>query len=282
MSDPSRPVIPPRPPLPPKALKRRLAHQARQQEKLARAQEKRRLKQERHRLRHSKDVSLYHGHYVVSGEDLGQVFPGEERLEDPVRFRHRIIHGVTLTLLVGLVISGIVLAVMISNGTVKLPTPAAKAVSTPSCPGATFNYPANKDVHLEVYNSTRREGLAASVAAELKARGFNVDKIANQSTDYAGTAVVVSGPAGESGAFNVQRNIAGTEYVQDARTDATVDVYLNNGFQDLVPAGQVDQKPGRLSCPRFSPSPTPGGPSGGPAGGPSGGPAAPTTAAPAP
>jgi hypothetical protein len=273
--DPTRSVIPPRPPLPPKALRKRRARQARLQERLARAQEKQRLQQERHRLRRSKDVALYHGHYVVSGDDLGQVFTGEERLEDPIQFRHRIIHGVTLTVLSALVIAGIVLAVMISNGTIRLHAPAGKSAPTPSCPGATFNYPANKDIHLEVYNSTRREGLAGSVAAQLKGRGFNVDTIANKSTDYEGTAVVVSGPAGESAAFSVQRNIAGTEYVQDARTDATVDVYLTGAFQDLVPAAQVDQKPGQLSCPRFSPSPTPGGPSGGAPGGP-------TTAAPAP
>ncbi len=114
--------------------------------------------------------------------------------------------------------------------------------------------------------------MAGSVAAELKKRGFNVDLVANKSTDYAGTAVIVSGPAGQSAAFNLQRNFAGTDYVQDARTDATVDVYLTSDFKDLVPAAKVDQTPGVLSCPRFSPSPVPTGPSGAPAG--------PTTAAP--
>ncbi len=269
---PAKPIIPPRPALPPRALRRKLAREARQQARRDKTKQKQQRRQLHHQLGRSKDAAVFHGHYVVSGEDLGELFTNEERLEDPVRFRHRIIHGVTLTVLVALVITGVVLAVMVSRGDLQLPVPASQTSPKPSCPTATFNYPANKDVHVEVYNATRREGMAGSVAAELKKRGFNVDLVANKSTDYAGTAVIVSGPAGQSAAFNLQRNFAGTDYVQDARTDATVDVYLTSDFKDLVPAAQVDQTPGVLSCPRFSPSPVPTGPSGAPAG--------PTTAAP--
>ncbi|MCZ2402857.1 LytR C-terminal domain-containing protein [Paenarthrobacter sp. Z7-10] len=145
---------------------------------------------------------------------------------------------------------------MIVRGNLKVGPVAAVGTPAPVCPVTTFDYRPNKQVHLTVYNSTRREGLAGTVAAELKKRGYYVVKVANKSAEYAGTAVVVSGPAGRAAAFNLQRNIAGTDYVADTRSDATVDVYLTGAFKELVPTIKVDQTPGRLSCPRLNPEPT--------------------------
>ncbi len=211
----------------------------------------------RHELRRSKDLAVLHGHRVVSGPDLQLVFTPAEDAENPVQFRHRLLHGVILTVLSAIVIAGVVFAVLLWRGDITLPFAQSSAPSVRGCPVATFDYPANKDIHVNVYNSTRREGLAASVAEELKGRGFQVDAIANKSASYTGAAVIVSGAAGQSAAFNLQRNLAGTDYVQDDRTDASVDVYLTGGFTVLVAAGTVDQTPGLLTCPRLSPSATP-------------------------
>jgi hypothetical protein len=62
----------------------------------------------------------------------------------------------------------------------------------------------------------------------------------------------VSGAAGQSAAFTVQRNVPGSDYFQDGRTDASVDVILAQDYKALVPPELVDQTPGKLSCPRES------------------------------
>jgi hypothetical protein len=63
---------------------------------------------------------------------------------------------------------------------------------------------------------------------------------------------VVSGAAGQAAAFTVQRNLQGSDYFQDGRNDASVDVILSQDYTALVPPELVDQTPGKLSCPRES------------------------------
>jgi hypothetical protein len=149
----------------------------------------------------------------------------------------------------------VVLAGMIQRGELVVHFGAAKHSAAPeTCPSGPFDYPANKDVAVNVYNGGRKEGLAAGVAAELKKRGYKVKAVANGGTPYDAPAVVVSGTAGRAAAFNLQRNVAGSEYVQDDRKDATVDFIVTSSYTGLVDAKKVDQTPGALSCPRLSPT----------------------------
>lgn len=211
------------------------------------------------RARKIKDPEYYHGHHVVSGDQLRQVFPEDpEELENPVRFRHQILHGIVLVLLAAILVTATIVAFAVARGELKLPfleRPEA-ATPTPSCPAGTFSYLPNNDVRVNVYNATAKEGLATSVAAELKARGYKVGEVANKATNYVGAAVVVSGPGGQAAAFNLQHNVPNSEYVEDGRTDSTVDLVLSPGYSTLVKPELVDQTPGKLSCPRFSPSPS--------------------------
>lgn len=209
------------------------------------------------RKRAKNDTTYFHGHHVVDAQGLREAFPEEDETEDnPVRFRHRLIHGITLVVLAAMVIAAVVLAGLIARGEVVLPFGKDVPAQAITCPGETFDYPANKTVSVNVYNSTTTEGLASKVAAELKKRGYLVKQVANSRTEYTGTAVVVSGATGQGAAFNLQRNIAGTEYVQDTRSDATVDLFLTGSFTDLIAAKKVDQTPGLLSCPRLNPAPS--------------------------
>ena len=64
--------------------------------------------------------------------------------------------------------------------------------------------------------------------------------------------LVVSGAAGQSAAFSVQRNLPESDYFQDGRTDGSVDVILTGDFKELTGPELVDQTPGKLSCPRES------------------------------
>lgn len=136
------------------------------------------------------------------------------------------------------------------NGVIKVPTAIASKAPTSLCPSTTFDYVPNNTVRLNVLNATSRGGLAATVADQFTARGYTVASVGNSDTTYSGIAVVVSGVKGQAAAFNIQRNLAGTDYFQDNREDESVDVIITPGYEGLVEPQLVDQTPGKLLCPR--------------------------------
>lgn len=201
--------------------------------------------------RKPKDVTVLHGHNVISGSDLRATFVDDDDLrEDPVRRRRRILHGVVLVLLVGVIAAAIVVALSIMNGQIKIPTAERSQQAASVCPEAVYNYTPPETINLNVFNSTSRPGLARSVADEFAARKFIVGAVSNTTSTYRGVALVVSGAAGQSAAFTVQRNVPGSDYFQDGRTDPSVDVILTGDFKELAKPELVDQTPGQLSCPR--------------------------------
>ena len=201
--------------------------------------------------RKPKDVTVLHGHHVITGSDLRATFVEDDELPGhPGRLRRRILHGVVLMLLVGLVTAAVVAALAIMNGQIKIPTAERSQTAVSVCPEALFDYTPPEKINLNVYNSTSRPGLAGSVADEFAARKFIVGAVANTTSGYRGVALVVSGAAGQSAAFSVQRNLPGSDYFQDGRTDPSVDVILTGDFKALAKPELVDQTPGQLSCPR--------------------------------
>lgn len=198
------------------------------------------------------DVSVLHGHHVVTGPELRATFEAARDADDTARVRRRALHGVVLVLLMGLIAAAIITALAILDGQLKFPAaaPAEEAVST--CPAATFDYTPHEQINLNVYNSTSRPGLARAVADEFLARKFVVGAVSNIDAGYRGIAAVVSGAAGQAAAFSVQRNLPGSDYFQDSRTDGSVDVILSQNYSALAPPELVDQTPGTLSCPRES------------------------------
>ncbi len=202
--------------------------------------------------RKPKDVRVLHGHRVVTGPELRATFEAAGDQDGPVRLRRHVVHGVVLVLLLGLIAAAIITASAIISGQLKLPTTAGSDEPGTVCPAATFDYTPHDQINLNVYNSTSRPGLARSVADELLGRKFVVGAVANTEAGYRGVAAVVSGAAGQSAAFTVQRNVPGSDYFQDERTDASVDVILAGDYKGLAAADRVDQTPGTLSCPRES------------------------------
>jgi hypothetical protein len=202
-------------------------------------------------VRRPKDPTVRHGHRVVTASELDAAFVQPDGTEgNPVRRRRRILHGLVLVLLVGLIAAGIVTALAIMNGQIKIPTAERSSAAASLCPDATFDYTAPEKISLNVFNSTSRPGLARTVADEFAARKFIVGAVGNTTSSYRGVALVVSGAAGQSAAFSVQRNLPGSDYVQDGRTDPSVDVILTSDYKELAKPELVDQTPGRLSCPR--------------------------------
>ena len=202
------------------------------------------------------DVRVLHGHRVVSGTELRATLVEQEA--DPgdhsVRLRRRVLHGVVLALLIGLIAAAIVVALAIMNGQIKLPVAERSKAPVSLCPAAVYDYTPPEKINVNVYNSTSRPGLARSVADQLVARKFVVGNVGNTTSSYRGVALIVSGAAGQAAAFSVQRNLPGTDYVQDSRTDSSVDVILTGEFKELAKPELVDQTPGKLTLPARGPA----------------------------
>lgn len=197
-----------------------------------------------------KDPGTLHGHHVVTGPELRATFEAA-RADQTARIRRRSLHGVVLVLLLGIIAAGIITALAVLDERLKIPT-AGPEESVSTCPDATFDYVSPDKVNVNVFNSTSRPGLASAVSKELLSRKFVVGGVANIDANYRGSAAVVSGAAGQSAAFTVQRHVPGSDYFQDSRTDGSVDVILAQQYSALTPPDLVDQTPGALSCPRDS------------------------------
>ena len=213
------------------------------------------LRLERKRAR---DGTSWQGRHIVDGRGLADAFPAPQSPEfssDSVR--RRIIHGATLVLLLALLVAGVVVAGLIQRGDLQLPTRSPDPPpAPPSCPAETMEYAPNNTVTVNVYNGGSLEGAAGKVAEELRNRGFVINEVANAPAPLSAPAIVVSGPAGHAAALSLQRQFAGSDFVQDERADAVVDVVITRAFTAVLPVPEVNDAPGALSCPHLSPPPS--------------------------
>jgi hypothetical protein len=85
---------------------------------------------------------------------------------------------------------------------------------------------------VRVYNATDTAGLAQDVAAELQARGFVVDEIANDPTDREVTGVgeIRHGPRGNDAAAFLGLFVRGVGDYLDTRATAQVDLVIGPEF----------------------------------------------------
>ncbi|WP_449374015.1 LytR C-terminal domain-containing protein [Arthrobacter psychrolactophilus] len=213
------------------------------------------LRQERKR---AKDGTSLRGHHIVNAQGLADAFPPPESTElETFTVRRRILHGSILVILLALLVAGLVLAGMVQRGELDLRPGYSKPTPPPEiCPSEILTYAPNTSVTVNVFNGGSTEGRAGQVAEDLKKRGFVVKDIANTSTELAAPSVIIAGPKGHAAALTLQRNFPNSEYVEDKRVDATVDVILTANYGDLGPEVKVDMEPGVLSCPRLSPPPS--------------------------
>ena len=116
------------------------------------------------------------------------------------------------------------------------PTPAAGACS----PGRTASgvpLPAPVTVRVNVYNATSRQGLAASLARDLRDQGFVVAKVGNdpRHRTLVGRGEIRYGRAGALAAQLARTRMAGARLVRDHRRDATIDLVAGYEFEALRP-----------------------------------------------
>lgn len=110
-----------------------------------------------------------------------------------------------------------------------------RTASTPTSSTSTCGAdPAQVDVN--VYNATNREGLAAQVARDLRARGFVIKTVANdpKQVDVTGRGQLRHGTAGAKGAELVARHVGDFEDTPDERARTSVDVVLGPDYRHLV------------------------------------------------
>jgi hypothetical protein len=213
--------------------------------------------------RKPKDILRLRGERIITEDDLDRTFPEEDSVETGYGDRRRhIFHGTVLVFLVALLVAAVLAALAVMRGDLVIPGWEARqtAGGPRGCPTGTYDYPDNGSFTLNIYNGTRLEGLAGQAAEVFKERGYKIGKVESVDLIRPGVvAVVVAGPAGEAGAFNLQRNLKGTSYKPDARGDNSVDLLVGTGFKELVPEELVDQTPGSISCPLLTPQPAAGG-----------------------
>ena len=116
-------------------------------------------------------------------------------------------------------------------------------------------------VEVRVYNSTVREGLARSVADQLRGRGFVVVTTANDPLidirDVRSAAEVRHGPAGARQAELIRRQVPGAKLFRDAREDAVVDLALGAAYKRLATAAELAKgRQGLLGAAAGGPAPT--------------------------
>jgi hypothetical protein len=111
------------------------------------------------------------------------------------------------------------------------------AAPRPTCPPTQSAPPvvAARAVHLNVYNATKRRGLAGEVAKQLRKRGFVVAKIENDPTNrtVTGIAEVRANPSSGAAVRTVGAQVASFVAVRDQRKDASVDLVLGAAFRTL-------------------------------------------------
>lgn len=144
-----------------------------------------------------------------------------------------------------------------SDGVATAPRPSCPAPSpTPTVVPAAA-------VTVDVFNATKRRGLAGEVAAQLRQRGFHVKQVDNDPLNRAvtGVAEVRNSTAGADAARTVMAQVAPASQagaahvvaVPDRRTDASVDLVLGAAFHGL-------QSPAAAAAAmRPTPQPTPSG-----------------------
>jgi hypothetical protein len=96
-------------------------------------------------------------------------------------------------------------------------------------------------VSLRVYNATDTAGLATQVADALKARGFTVGEVANDTSgrDVTGVGELRHGQPGKDAADYVRLYIPGAGDYPDTRATAVVDVVIGPEFTTLATPDDV-------------------------------------------
>jgi hypothetical protein len=93
------------------------------------------------------------------------------------------------------------------------------------------------DVSVNVYNATKRSGLAGTTSQALAKRGFKIKTVANDplKKTVTKTAEIRYGEPGKQSAELLRKHVPGAVLVKDKRKDDTVDLVIGNAWKQLGP-----------------------------------------------
>jgi hypothetical protein len=130
------------------------------------------------------------------------------------------------------------------------PLPCATTMVTPA-----EVLPRTSRVTINVYNGTKRQGLAGTTAKALAARGYDVKEVANdpEGQKVIGVAEIRYGPKGAEGAKLLRFYLPGAEMLPDDRSKKAIDVVVGKEFTEIVGEANV-------AAALASPSPSTSGP----------------------
>lgn len=130
------------------------------------------------------------------------------------------------------------------------PLPCATTMVTPA-----EELPRTSRVTINVYNGTKRQGLAGTTGKALAARGFDVKEVANdpEGQKVIGVAEIRYGPKGAEGAKLLRFYLPGAEMLPDDRSKKAIDVVVGKEFTEIVGEANV-------AAALASPSPSTSGP----------------------
>jgi hypothetical protein len=117
--------------------------------------------------------------------------------------------------------------------------PLGECVATTIIPAEVL--PSKDEVVLNVYNSTKRAGLAGKTAREFKAEGFRIKNVANDPRErrIPEVAEIRFGPNAAQAAQLVEYYLAGAKMVELKRKGTVVDVSLGRGYTTLANGAAV-------------------------------------------
>ncbi|GAB3591945.1 hypothetical protein GCM10027446_11690 [Angustibacter peucedani] len=171
------------------------------------------------------------------------------------RKRHR--QQITLLVVLGLLVASGGIGYLVYSGVIGGPDKVD--VSTlPPCPTATKKPLTPDQVVVNVYNATKRNGLASSVATTLDRRSFQIGTIANDPlhAKVTGTAVIRYGTRGTAAAQLLSSQLDGAKLSRDKRKNASVDLVLGAKYKSLKTLAQITATPSTPTCRPSTPTAT--------------------------
>jgi len=151
-------------------------------------------------------------------------------------------HRITLVVVLVLLLAAGAAGVGYYTGRLGSDPEAVPVRTAPPCPSPTRARPAApalapSQVKVNVYNTTKVDGLAARAAASLRQRSFRIGTVSNdpQKSRPGGTAVVRFGTRGTAAARLVARQVTRPAFQRDGRKNASVDLVLGPAFRGLAP-----------------------------------------------
>lgn len=193
---------------------------------------------------------------------MSNITPTRRRRESRPMWLTIVLLVVAMAVLFGL---GFGIATLLKGGDATLPPEEsleeAAAISTEPLPCETTIVipaevlPRTERVVVNVFNSTPTAGLAAETAQILTARGFGINKVANDPLGVvlAGTGEIRFGPKGADAAQLLTYYFPGAVLVDDGRDGKRVDVSIGRGFTEITGDAEI-------AAALASPSPSASGP----------------------